>query len=464
MILFPTADDRALLRELNPLHPALESISLADGLVLEQWLDGDFSQRALPHQWSALTATTRETVLVGGRGSGKTRTGAQFIINAVMDGATHVAVVSTTFGTLTRDIISGPAGILASSPEWYKPRFIASGIDPRLVWPPHPVTGKIPRCSLLASGKASTTRGLEVSHLWGDEVSAWHKADEVLASLRFALRGAENVRVLWTLTPSPDVRTAADLALGPVGADGQRRLPETVTVIAASTYANRAALGESNVKDLERRYPPGTRRHDLEILGKISLDPVNPVFERELLNAAFIEEDQVPDFGEFPRIILSVDPSRSLYAQGDNCGAIVSGLHASGTIYVFADVTTSGPPASWILHLRRAYKGYGVHYAVYEQNRLSASTAALIVRDSGQNWFPKTSKGRKFVRLGPVLTLLQEGKLKLVRSADGSDPLDHLVDELVGFDALEPPQQRDDRVDALAQGVSELLSPEYLKW
>ncbi len=447
----PTLAERAYVRGIRSPEDVPSMSPAAERAVLS-WIRDDFAPVLHPYQWQAITSRARETYICAGRGSGKTYAGAAAVIAAVDEGHKDLVAVSSTFQSLMQYSVKGPSGIMNVPTAGERPRLMLGAVDPRLEW------SNGARCLLLSAQRARGLRGANFSFGWLDEVTAWSYGREALDMLRLACRGRDDARMLATFTPAPDTRLAADLVLGTVQPDGSRKLPEGVEVIRASTFENRANLGEEVIRDLERRFPPGTRRHDLEILGEIVLDPDNPVFNRATLEAAMVKEADLPP--SFDRVILSVDPSRSLYGAGDSCGALILAV-AGETVFVLGDVTQRGAPGTWLHRLRGLYRGYGCSYAIYESNRLSPNLVALIHQEGGGIWHPTKAQGRKFVRLGPVLTLLEQGRLRLVDSEDGSEHLNDLIDELVSFDALEPKHQRDDRVDALSQGVSELLNPQF---
>lgn len=412
-------------------------------------LRDDFAPMLHDFQWRAVTSRARETYLCAGRGSGKTYAGACAIVAAVDEGHKDLVAVSTTFQSLMQYSVKGPSGILNVPTAGERPRLMLGAVDPRLEW------SNGARCLLLSAQRARGLRGANFTFGWLDEVTAWSYGREALDMLRLACRGRDDARMLLTFTPSPDTRLAADLIHGPLQPDGNRALPENVEIIRASTFENRANLGAETIKDLLRRFPEGTIRHELELAGDVVLTPTNPIATPELLERATIDAADLP---VFRTVVLSVDPSRSEFATGDRAGGIIAGIGVDGRIYILADVSVAAAPTEWARHFRAAYNRYRCDLAIYESNRLSGDLVALIMTEasgSGQAWKPLTSRGKKLVRLTPALAMVEAGRVLFV-DRDDPENLVHLKDELLNFDSSMPRHQRDDRLDSFSQAVNEL--------
>lgn len=104
----------------------------------------------------------RVWLLLAGRGFGKTRTGAEFVIKRVRAGAwKRVALVAETAADARDVMIEGESGILACSPPWFRPVYEPS--KRRLTWP----NGAY---ALTFSGKEpDQLRGPQHDGAWADE-------------------------------------------------------------------------------------------------------------------------------------------------------------------------------------------------------------------------------------------------------------------------------------------------------
>src|SRR6266850_1940032 len=108
-------------------------------------------------------------LFMGGRGTGKTRSGAEWIKDLVETGAAgRIALVGPTAGDVRDVMCEGPSGILAVSSPWCRPTYEPS--KRRLTWPNGAVA------STFSSEEADRLRGPEHDALWADELASWNDA------------------------------------------------------------------------------------------------------------------------------------------------------------------------------------------------------------------------------------------------------------------------------------------------
>jgi phage terminase large subunit-like protein len=76
----------------------------------------------------------RVWTLLGGRGSGKTRSGCEWL-RAHVEAGRHaqVAVLGPTMDSVRRILVEGPSGILAVAPPWARPSYEPA--NHRIIWP-----------------------------------------------------------------------------------------------------------------------------------------------------------------------------------------------------------------------------------------------------------------------------------------------------------------------------------------
>ena len=199
---------------------------------------------AMPHQLPPEGAW-RSWVIMGGRGAGKTRAGAEWV-RSVVEGSMpldkgrcrRVALVGETIGQVIEVMIFGDSGILACSPEDRRPDWEAT--RKRLVWP----NGAM--ATVHSAHDPEGLRGPQFDAAWVDEIAKWKKSQETWDMLQFALRLGEQPQVCVTTTPSNVGVLKALLAS-----------PSTV-VTHAPTEANRANLAASFLEEVRARYR-GTR-------------------------------------------------------------------------------------------------------------------------------------------------------------------------------------------------------------
>jgi hypothetical protein len=93
---------------------------------------------------------------LGGRGAGKTRSGAEWTRAQVEAGAKNIALVAETLADARDVMVYGPAGIMAVSPPWNKPVPILS--RRRVEWRNGAVANAVQRRRARAFARTSTRR------------------------------------------------------------------------------------------------------------------------------------------------------------------------------------------------------------------------------------------------------------------------------------------------------------------
>src|SRR5580692_421740 len=135
-------------------------------------------------------------VFCGGRGAGKTRSGAEWITERVQGGrARYVSLVAPTAADCRDVMLEGPAGILSISPSHMRPAYQPS--LRKVVWP----NGA--QALLYSSDEPDRLRGPQSDTIWIDELCAQRQAQDVLDNAMFGLRLGKDPRCLITTTPRP---------------------------------------------------------------------------------------------------------------------------------------------------------------------------------------------------------------------------------------------------------------------
>lgn len=270
----------------------------------------------------------RTWVIMGGRGAGKTRAGAEWV-RAQVEGARpldegrsrRVALVGETIEQVREVMIFGDSGILACSPPDRRPVWEAG--RKRLVWP----NGAI--ATIHSAFDPEELRGPQFDAAWVDELAKWKKAQDTWDMLQFALRLGDKPQVCVTTTPR-NVGVLKTLM----------KSPSTVSSH-APTEANAANLARSFLEEVRARYA-GTRLGRQELDGVLLEDA-----EGALWTTAGIEGIRCEKAPELDRIVVAVDPSTTSGANSDECGIIVAGVKMAGApqdwrAYVLADCTVQG--------------------------------------------------------------------------------------------------------------------------
>ncbi|MGH6830822.1 MAG: terminase large subunit domain-containing protein, partial [Methylocella sp.] len=164
-------------------------------------------QTRLEQDWIALWARKeqkpppeynwRNWLLIGGRGAGKTRAGAEWV-KARATGlglesgtlARHIALVAPNFDEARIVMIEGVSGLLAIHEDSWRPVFEPS--KRQLTWPNGAVA------QVFSAEEPESLRGPQFDLAWCDELAKWKYADAVWDMLQFSLRLGENPQTVVT--------------------------------------------------------------------------------------------------------------------------------------------------------------------------------------------------------------------------------------------------------------------------
>lgn len=118
-------------------------------------------------------------LLMGGRGSGKTRAGAEWVRELARDKVTPIALVGETMTEALSIMVRGESGIVNVHPDDDRP--VLRGGN-RLVWP----NGV--EAWIMTASDADRFRGPQFAAAWCDEAGKWPRAEEAFDQLQFGLR------------------------------------------------------------------------------------------------------------------------------------------------------------------------------------------------------------------------------------------------------------------------------------
>jgi phage terminase large subunit-like protein len=361
-------------------------------------------------------------LLLGGRGAGKTRAGAEWVRSLARD-PVRIALVGPTHHSTREVMIEGESGLLNIGPLECRPKFEPT--RRRLVWP----SGAIGQ--LFTAEEADRLRGPQFHFAWADEFCSWRGPSEVLAMLRFGLRLGQKPRLMITTTPRP-IRALRHLIAEPLTRD-----------VRAPTRANQAHLAPAFLADLQRLYG-GTRLAAQELEGQIVEDS-----EAALWRASELEACRGPRPPELDRVIVGVDPSASM--DGDACGIVVAGSLADRG-YVLFDATQPGrSPMGWARRVCDVARRWAADEIVAEANQggemvrtiLSAAEPPCRVR------LVHARLGKR-ARAEPVAALYEQGRITHCGTF-------HLLEEELMALGSEDLSHSPDRADALVWALSALL-------
>ena len=370
----------------------------------------------------------RVWLLRGGRGFGKTRSGAEWVTMLARDNpALKIALVAATLSDARRVMVEGESGLLG-----------VAGLAEPVTW--HRSTGEFAfasgaRAYVYSADRPDSLRGPQHHVAWCDELAKWRYGEAAWDNLWMGLRLGDRPQVVVTTTPRPVPLMRKIMALpGCVQTRGATRdnryLPETFLASVEAEYA-------------------GTRLGRQELEGEMLEDHEGSLWTRAMLDACRVET--VPTVR---RVVVAVDPPAS--AGGDACGIVAAALGEDGVGYVLEDASVvRASPAGWAAAVAACAQRHGADRVVAEKNQggdmvgevLRGADTALPVR------LVHASRG-KLARAEPVAALYEQGRVRHVGR------LAALEEELAGMvvgGVYAGPGRSPDRADALVWAITELM-------
>jgi len=408
----------------------------------------------------------RTWVLMAGRGFGKTRAGAEWVLSLVRlgrgdateccsrsregagvgewasSGLAHpqplplagggtgedlrIALVAATVDEARRVMVEGASGLLACA----RPGEIAEWLPSR---------GELvfrggARATLFSGANPEALRGPQHHLAWCDELAKWRHPQAAWDMLSLGLRCGARPRALVTTTPRGGCAALAGILAAPG------------TVLAGGTTRANPHLPEAFLAAVEAAYG-GTRLGRQEIEGEFVAEVAGSLWPPALLARC---RGAVP--AALERVVIGVDPPAS--AEG-TCGIVACGLDADGVGWVLGDHSAGDlSPEGWARRVAAAAETHGADRLVAEKNQggemvLSVLRAAGIV-------LPVTlvsATAGKGARAEPVAGLFECGRARLAgRFAELEAELGGLVPK--GYAG---PGGSPDRADAMVWALWALL-------
>lgn len=340
--------------------PIFERCSPADD-------DTEFGRAVLDPQWAHNHARTDQRLppwlkpwvrmIMSGRGSGKTTTGAEFVTLSArkgLDGAILGRRGTELVNTHVKTIIE------RAHPDFMPVHYASKDI---LVWPNGATT------YLFSAEKPENIRSVNLSYAWVDEAAFMDDIKTAWMNLKLATRiekPGNPIHILITTTPTgtPWVMKMED--------------DPDVQVVRVSTYANRANLSPDYLAALEKEYE-GTRMGRQELHGEVLRDVEGALWNDDLFKHLRVDAVAFQDLvASMDDTVLAVDPAGSKGARSDATGIIgVGAQHTDsdgaplpqGTeFYVLCDATLKGTPTEWAAQVFAAARLIDAKRIVVEKN------------------------------------------------------------------------------------------------
>jgi phage terminase large subunit-like protein len=373
-------------------------------------------------------------LMLGGRGAGKTRLGAEWVRAAVHGTMPYadrrygnIAFVGETEHDAREVMVEGNSGLLRISPRSERPLWISS--RRLLQWPNGAVA------QVFSAEDPESLRGPQFDAAWCDEIAKWRHAEATFDMLQFGLRLGERPRQIITTTPRPIPLI-------------KRLIADARTLVTrAGTQANKDHLSPVFLDAIVGRYA-GTRLGRQELDGELIEDRPDALWSRGL-----IERCRVAQAPPLSRVVIGVDPPGSSRKGADACGIVAAGRAEDGCLHVLEDSSAAGlTPAGWAAKAVALYKRLEADSLVVEVN-MGGEMVRSVLREVDPSVPVKevhATRG-KWLRAEPVAALYEQGKVKHV----GCFP--QLEDEMCdfGLNGLSSGHSPD-RLDALVWAITSL--------
>ncbi len=401
--------------------PAFEPYDL--GLILARRFDLGARREQTPPEACDDGRPWRTWLLLGGRGAGKTRAGAEWIASQALR-RRRLALVGPSLHDVREVMVEGPSGLRrldygdAEPPTFHPSRRVLEFAN-----------GAVAHA--FSAEDAESLRGPQFHAAWADEFCAWRRPGEVLSVLRMGLRLGRAPRLAVTTTPRPIAALKALMAEA-----------STVTV-RSGTADNAENLSPDFLTGLHELYG-GTRLAAQELEGLVVED------EGALWRAADIARCRGAAPGAFEAVVVAVDPP--VTAAGDACGIVAAGREG-GRAYVLEDASARGlSPMGWAGRVAACAERWGAARIVAEANQGGEMVRAVLSQAGVPAPVKLVHAARsKAARAAPVAALYEQGRV----THCGAFPA--LEEELMGLGAEASPSHSPDRADALVWALGELM-------
>ncbi len=391
-------------------------------------------------------------IYMAGRGSGKTRSGAEWVRKQAESGTVkRIGLIASTVSDYRDTMIEGESGILSVSPPWFYPIWEPS--KRKLTWP----NGCVAYC--FSSEKPDRLRGPQFEKIWADELAAWNRLEETFDNMMFGLRLGDP-QLMITTTPRP-LKILKDL------------LKEDTTVLSkGSTYDNIRNLSPRFFEYVINKYE-GTRIGRQEIHAEILDDNPNALFQRDDIEANRIEPKDLP---ELDRVCIPVDPAATSGEKSNDTGIVPVGIKKISGLehfYILGDHTCHLKPDGWGRQVLKAYHYHKANYVAGETNNGGEmvehviKTCQIKVKEYSEKGKPvraftlfgrnvpfkevRATRG-KVKRAEPIGALSEQGRIHFVGR------LPKVEDECCEWDPSDPSEESPDRLDSLVWGVTSLMT------
>lgn len=341
------------------------------------------------------------TFYMGGRGSGKTRAGAEWLCHMACTEVGAYGLVGPDYSHLITECVE--PYIYEFIPEEFRRwRGQVNQLDL--------VNGS--RIKLYTAEKPGKVRGPNLKGFWFDEPGEMRFGEDAWSNARLAMRvplsDGSPPRGFVTGTPKrvPLVVRLFNLC---------RDSPEAYAFVTGTMRDNIDNLSKEVVEELEAMYE-GTTLGRQELLGELLMD-----VEGALLSMETIDSHRRAKISSDARMrVMSIDPGFSSRAGADEVGILIGQVLGHGNTAeceVIDDATTRGTPGKWVKYLPKKCAEWDVDVIVYEGNMVGQWLREVLTDAFSESNIRKpriesvTSRTSKWARAEPIGALAERGRM-----------------------------------------------------
>lgn len=426
---------------------ATDALARAIELIADQSTDPRRVWRKLARPDQVLPPEPwRTLVLLGGRGSGKTRAGAQGLAEMILSDPDpgEWAIVAPTYRDAWSTCVEGESGLLialgSSMPK------VKTGNCPIVASATRGYAeirlrnGHLVRADSADDG-ALRIQGKNLKGAWLDELGLFAKWETAFdESIAYAVRRGSS-KIIATGTPKVS-RPAARLIRRLIN---ESEKDSTVVVRRLRTADNLSNLSQTFFNSVVAR-ASGTKLERQELEGELLDDNENALWSRDVIEETRVKEDEVPDL---TRIVVALDPATTSMTASDETGIVVAGQDSRGHGYVLADLSMRASPQKCMERAVAAYRSWNADRIIGEANNGGDFIGALLKTVDPDVPYTKVVATRgKAIRAEPISALYEQ------RRIHHAGVFPDLEDEMVTWvpgDGSSP-----DRMDALVWALTSL--------
>jgi phage terminase large subunit-like protein len=382
-------------------------------------------------QWPPI-GSWRYWLCLSGRGSGKTRLGAEWI-RKMSEHAGQIAMVGRTGPDVRNTMVEGDSGLIR----------VCEAANVQYTWEPSRSLFTFANgCQVhgFSAEKPDRLRGPQYSLGWLDEPAHMASITEVWDNMMFGLRikipGGTKVLITSTPKPIPWLKKMSK--------------HKRSVIARVSTYANIENLDDDFREELLDTYE-GTRLGRQELHGEILEDIEGALWTWDLLEKCRVTiEGTIEEFAlTLDRIVVTIDPAGTSRNTSDETGLMVMGKK-DGIIYVLQDASGRYTPERWAQRSMDLHDHWGADCIVVENNYGGEMVKSTLTNISAYPRIQEVNSTRgKLIRAEPVFSLYEQIKIKHV---PGLTDFEGQLTEWVPGQGSSP-----DRMDAMVHGAHELM-------